>query len=90
MQLIQKLLRVCLLADAALHISLLQSAKCPISSDLPSHSPSAPQEAQRMGVEEEELACSNDDHDGTDELSIDRAGMLVFRSLSDMINDGTF
>ena len=35
-----------------------------------------------MYVEEEELAGSNDDHDGIDELSIDRAGMLVFRSLS--------
>ena len=42
-----------------------------------------------MDVEEEELAGSNDDHDGTDEFSIDTAGMLVFRSLSDMIDDGT-
>ena len=42
-----------------------------------------------MDVEEEELAGSNDDDDGTGELSIDGAGMLVFRSLSDMINDGT-
>ena len=41
-----------------------------------------------MDVEEEELASSNGDYDGTDE-SIDGAGMLVFRSLSDMINDGT-
>ena len=31
-------------------------------------------------MEEEELAGSNDDHDGTPELSIDRAGMLVFRT----------
>ena len=42
-----------------------------------------------MDEEEKELAGSNDDHDGTDELSIDGAGMLAFRSLSDMINDGT-
>ena len=42
-----------------------------------------------MDVEEEELAGSNDNHYGTDEFSIDRAGMLVFRSLSDMIDDGT-
>ena len=42
-----------------------------------------------MDVEEEELAGSNDDHDGTDKVSIDRAGMLVFLSLSDMIDDGT-
>ena len=42
-----------------------------------------------MDVEEEELAGSNDDHDGTDELSIDKAGMLVFRNLSNMIDDGT-
>ena len=42
-----------------------------------------------MDVDEEELACSNDDHDGTDELSIDRAGMFVFRSFSGMIDDGT-
>ena len=67
--------------------SLLQAAKCPITSDLPSHSPSAPQETQRMDVEEEELAGSDDDHDGTDELSIDIAGMLV--CLMDMIDDGT-
>ena len=40
-----------------------------------------------MDVEEKELAGSNDDHDGTEELSIDRAGMLV--CLSDMIDDGT-
>ena len=60
-----------------------------ISSDLPSHSPSAPQESQRMTVEEEELAGSSDDHDGTDELSIDKARILVFRSLLDMIDDGT-
>ena len=82
-------MRACLLTDAALHISLLQAVKCPISSDLPSHSPSALQETQRINVEEEELAGSNDDHDETDELSIDRAGMLVFRSFSDMIDDGT-
>ena len=82
-------MRACLLTDAALHISLLQAAKCPISFDLPSHSPSAAQETQRMDVEEEELAGSNDDHDGTDELSIDRAGILVFRSFSGMIDDGT-
>ena len=37
-----------------------------------------------MDVEEQELAGSNDDHDGTDKLSIARAGMLVFRSLSEM------
>ena len=79
-------MRACLLTDAALHISLLQAAKCPVSSDLSSHSPSAPQETQRMDVRVEELAGSNDDHDGTDELSIDRAGMLV--CLSDMIDDG--
>ena len=42
-----------------------------------------------MDVEEEELASSNGDYDGTDELSIDGAGMFVLRSLSDMINDGT-
>ena len=42
-----------------------------------------------MDVEEEELACSNDDHDGTDELSIDRAGMLVIWSFSGMIDDST-
>ena len=42
-----------------------------------------------MDVEEEEMAGSNDDHDETDELSIDRAGMLVFRSVSYMIDDGT-
>ena len=88
-QLIQTLLRACLLTDAALHISLLQAAKCPISSDLSSHSSQAPQETQWMDVEKEELAGSNDDHDGTDKVSIDRAGMLVFRSLSDMIDDGT-
>ena len=40
-------------------------------------------------MEEEELAGSNDDPDGTDEFSIDRAGILVFRNLSDMIDDGT-
>ena len=38
-----------------------------LSSNLSSHSPSAPQETQQMDVEEEELAGSNDDHDGTDE-----------------------
>ena len=58
-----KTLRSCLLTDAALHISLLQAAKCPISSDLPSHSPSAPHETEQMDVDEEELAGSNDDHD---------------------------
>ena len=42
-----------------------------------------------MDLEEEELAGSNDDHDRTDELSIYRAGMLVFRSFSGMIDDGT-
>ena len=40
-----------------------------------------------MDVEEKDLAGSNDDHDGTEELSIDRAGMLV--CLSNMIDDGT-
>ena len=45
-----KILRACLLTDAALHISLLQAAKCPISSDLPSHSPSAPPETARMAT----------------------------------------
>ena len=72
-------MRTCLLTEAALHIYLLQAAKCPISSDLPSHSP---QETQRMDVEEEELAGSNDDHDETDKLSSDRAGMYfrVFRT----------
>ena len=39
-----------------------------------------------MDVEEEELVVSND---GTDELNIDRAGILVFRSFSDMIDDDT-
>ena len=39
-----------------------------------------------MDVEKEELVVSID---GTDELGIDRAGMLVFRSLSDMIDDDT-
>ena len=58
-----KTLRSCSLTDAALHISPLPAAKCPISSDLPSHSPSAPQETAQMDVEEEELAGSNDDHD---------------------------
>ena len=58
-----KTLKSCLLTDAALHISLLQAAKCPISSDLPSHSPSAAQETEQMDVEEEEPAGSNDDHD---------------------------
>ena len=48
-----KTLRSYLLTDAALHISLLRAAKCPISSDLPSHSPSAPQETEEMDVEEE-------------------------------------
>ena len=43
-QLIQKHLMACLLTDAALHIFLLQEVKCPISSDLPSHSLSAPQD----------------------------------------------
>ena len=47
-----KTLRACLLTDAALNISLLQAAKCPISSDLPSHSPSAPQETEQMYVQE--------------------------------------
>ena len=42
-----------------------------------------------MDVEEEEMAGSDDDHDGADELNIDRAGMLVFRSFSGMIDDGT-
>ena len=85
----QNILRVCLLTNAALHISFLQAAKFPIISDLPYHSPSAPQETERIDVDEEKLAGSNDDHDGTDELSIDRAGMLVFQSPSDMIDDGT-
>ena len=40
-----------------------------------------------MDVEKEELAGSNNDHDETEELSINRAGMLVFWSLSDMIDD---
>ena len=39
-----------------------------------------------MDVEEEELVVSND---GTDELNIDRAGILVFRSFSYMIDDDT-
>ena len=59
-----KTLRACLLTDAALHIiSLLQADKCPISSDLPSHPPSAAQETEQMDVEEEELTGSNDYHD---------------------------
>ena len=74
---------------AARHISLLQAAKCPIRSDLLSHSPSAPPETARMDMEKEELAGSNDNHDGTDKLSIDRARMLVFRNLSDIIEDST-
>ena len=57
------MLRACLLTDAALYIALLQAAKCPIRSDLPSHSPSAPQKTRQMDVEEEELAGNNDDHD---------------------------
>ena len=48
----QNLYKNCLLTDAALNISLLQAAKCPISSDLPSHSPSAPQETEQMYVQE--------------------------------------
>ena len=67
------------ISSCALHIHVsLQTAKCPISSDSPSYSPSAPQETERMDVEEEELAGSIDDHDGTGELNTDRAGMLVF------------
>ena len=31
-----------------------------------------------MDVEEEKLSGSNDDHDGTEELNIDWAGMLIF------------
>ena len=73
-----------LLTDAALHIAIQQAAKCPISSDLKPHSLSAPQETKQMDVEEQELAASNGDHDGTDKLSIDRAGMSVFWGLSDM------
>ena len=78
------------MTDAALHIAIQQAAKCPISSDLKPHSPSAPQETKRMDVEEQELAASNGDHDklsikyGTDKLGIDRAGMSVFWGLSDM------
>ena len=72
------------MTDAALHIAIQQAAECAIIYNLPSHSPSAPQETKRMDVKEQELAGSNDDHDGTDKLSIDRAGMLVFRSLLDM------
>ena len=85
-----KTLRSCLLTDAALlYIYLLRAAKCPINSDLPSYSPSAPQETKQMDVEEEELDGNNADHDWTNELGIDRAGVLVFRSLSDMTDDGT-
>ena len=42
-----------------------------------------------MDVGQEWLAGNNDDHDGTDKFSYDRAGMLVFQSFSDMIDDGT-
>ena len=42
---IQKTLTACLLTDAALHIYLLQTAKCPISSDLSSNS--SPQKPNR-------------------------------------------
>ena len=56
-------------------------------SDL-SHSPSALQETQRMDVEEEELAGSYNDCVETLELSIDRAGIVLLRSLSDIIDDG--
>ena len=79
-----KTLRACLLTNAALHIFLLQTAKCPIINSY-YHSPSAPQETERIDVEADELSGSDDDHDETDELIIDRA----FRNFSDMIDDGT-
>ena len=79
-----KTLRACLLTNAALHIFLLQTAKCPII-NLYYHSPSALQETERIDVEADELSGSDDDHDETDELIIDRA----FRNFSDMIDDGT-